>query len=148
MIVQERSRVIPVAADIVWDRVADVARWPAWYPAISEVAVAGPLGPDQQFSYSKERTRIEARVVRLCRPGEFEFIGRAWGVEGRNRWAITALANGETKVTVEERMTGLLARILRRQFTAGLGRGLDDWLDALASSFSRHEDRNATGESR
>ncbi|WP_194972588.1 SRPBCC family protein [Aquiflexum lacus] len=67
-------------------------------------------------------------TVEPCK--NFGWTGKTFGMFAIHNWTLTEL-NGQTIVSVDESMKGLLAKLLKRSFNKNLEKGMQNWLDLL-----------------
>ncbi|MDX2010954.1 MAG: SRPBCC family protein [Myxococcaceae bacterium] len=133
---QRRERVVKAPIAAVWRELRAIERWPEWVPELSDLRHEGPIDVGSQLTYRNGGTRLAVRLLELTPERSLCFEGRAFGVIGVNRWTLEPVAEG-TRVAVEERMRGLIARVLRGPFNNKLGLSLEAWLQALEARVAR-----------
>lgn len=123
------SAELEVAAppQVVWDLLADFARWPDWNPVVSDVQMEGPLAPGTVFRWKTGAAAITSTLQHVAAPTDLVWTGRTKGINAVHVYRLTPSATG-TLVTTEESWSGLLPRLfsggLRRNLTVALGNGL------------------------
>lgn len=123
---------IQIAAPIalVWARLTELAQWPAWNSDISRVQVAGPLAPGTRFTWRTGGATIQSELHTVLLGQAFGWSGRTMGLYAVHNWTLSE-ADGVVTVSVEESMSGLLARLFKGAFNRSLAKGMAHWLAAL-----------------
>lgn len=116
----------------VWAILSDVSGWPSVEPGIHDVALESGVTVDARFTWANGKTRIRSRfaVVDTCR--EITWTGQASGSRAVHRNVLEANADGTTRVTSEESMSGPLLPLFFND--AKLKAALETWLRAVRTA--------------
>jgi uncharacterized protein YndB with AHSA1/START domain len=127
---------IGATADVVWDVLTDVDAWPRWNAEVKSATVAGAVAPGAEFRWKAGPGTIQSRIERTERPRLLAWTGRTFGMSAIHVWRLEP-GDGGTRVTTEESMEGLPARVLRGMVQKNLDRSLDAWLRGLKAESER-----------
>ncbi len=123
--------------ELVWDVVADFARWPEWNSDVKEMSVdAGPTAAGTTFTWKAGPGTITSTVQKVDRPTAIGWTGKTLGIEAIHVWRFEPREHGTVVHTVES-WEGLLARALRGRMQRTLQRSLDDGLVRLKAEAER-----------
>jgi hypothetical protein len=133
------SRRMPVAPEIAFDRLADLASWPAWMP--SSFRPAGKTAGTMRLG-QKIRVRIagvpvasQIEVTEVRRPKELAWSGGIPGVLWANhQFFFEPDGPNATVVVSHETWSGVLARFVQRLVQPQAERIGGQQLEALARS--------------
>jgi hypothetical protein len=117
----EGSIEIAATPEVVWDTLADFARWPEWSPGVGSVSLEGPVAQGTTFRWKAGATRLVSVLRRVDRPRELGWTGRTMGIAAIHVWRFEA-RDGGCVASMEESFDGLVAKLLRGR----LQRQLDD----------------------
>ncbi|HSV96976.1 MAG TPA: SRPBCC family protein [Spirochaetota bacterium] len=120
----------------VWAIHADINKWPAWHPGITEAALGGKLAPGTVFHWKSGGMTIESTIEKVVDGEEVIWNGRALGTRARHKWYFKKKGEG-TIVSTEETMEGWLALILSIVMPKFLDRSIDRWLEHLKRKAER-----------
>jgi hypothetical protein len=126
-------RVLDADVEHVWTVVADVRRWPAWWPAMRGAQV-DRVAVDAPFRWRAGSTPIRSRFAVVEPRRELSWTGRVLLFTAVDRHVLEPLADDRTRVTVEESLQGPL---LPWAYPGDqLRANHEGWLDALAATVS------------
>jgi len=103
--------VIQASAELVWDLLADVSHWPAWWRACRWVRVesAGDAVPPASFRWKAHPVELRSTVVAARRPHSFAIVADAPGVHAHRTFSLSAAPGGAgTAVVSHETQVGWL----------------------------------------
>lgn len=127
------SRVLDADVARVWSVVADVARWPTWWPAM-RVLQLDRVAVDAPFRWRAGGTPIRSRFAVVEPRRELTWTGRVLLFTAVDRHVLEPLDDDRTRVTVEESLQGPL---LPWAYPADkLRASHEEWLGALAAAVS------------
>jgi hypothetical protein len=132
----ERTAQVGADAELVWDVLADVERWPAWNADVASVSFDGPLEPGSTFRWRSGGATITSTLQVVDRPRELSWTGKTLGVRAIHTWRLEQRGDA-THVRTAESFEGLLARLLRRRLQRVLDTSLESGLDMLAREAER-----------
>jgi hypothetical protein len=127
---------IAAPADVAWDVLADLERWPEWNTDVQTVEVEGPIAPGTVFRWKAGAAKITSTLESVDRPHELGWTGRALGSRAVHVWSFEPLGEG-TYVRTSESFSGWVPRLIRRRMTDMLQRSLDSGLLHLAEEAER-----------
>lgn len=141
--------------ETTWARISDVAHWPEWNPACTEVETDGPdlaAGSRLKLQMRHPRGRLfwtEPSITALTPPTELSWMVRSLGVRAPLTILCEELPSGGTAVTLTTRSRGILGFAYRLVFpekTQGLV--WSGTLTALAQSLRPQRTVERSGTSR
>lgn len=133
-LVVERSVAVAAPPALVYDLLADVARWPDWDPAVTKtIAHAGrPLQAGDRFFQNPQGFEAEAVVLDAV-PGKLlRWRGEGDGIVGVHSYRLVPTAEGGTLVYDREEFSAWWLRLVGWATDAGVGDGFETTLAALA----------------
>ena len=110
-IVVHNEILIRASAERVWDLLADVQGWPAWYRACRWVRVdaTGPSGRAASFRWKAHPVKLRSTVVTSDRPRSFAIVADAIALHAERTFTVRPVADGvNTLVISHETQVGLL----------------------------------------
>ncbi|SMO32289.1 Polyketide cyclase / dehydrase and lipid transport [Saccharicrinis carchari] len=126
----KKSIVIHADIERVWNILTHINKWSAWNADISISKMNGQIQVGQTFDWKTGGTTLHSNI-HTCNPNtQFGWTGKVFGVYAIHNWILSETANG-TKVTVEESMEGILAKLFRKSFQQTLENGMANWLESL-----------------
>ncbi len=122
--------VINAISEKVWAVLTSINDWSNWQTDISNVKLNGELKPNSTFDWKTGGAKIHSKLhtVELCK--NFGWTGKTFGMFAIHNWNLTEI-NGQTHVSVDESMEGLLAKLFKKSFNKNLEKGIQHWLDLL-----------------
>jgi hypothetical protein len=141
------SKTITVNASIekVWATLTDINNWSAWQTDISQSVVHGDLKPDTTFVWRSGGAKIHSTIHTVELFKHFGWTGKSFGMAAIHNWTLIE-ANGQTTVSAEESMEGLIARLLQKSLNANLEKGMQNWLALLKQECERQHGKPAYAE--
>ncbi len=126
----ESSATVSASAEIVWDLLVDVNRWPDWNPAISSTSLPGQGEPGETFRWKSGPARLTSVIQVADRPAEIGWTGRTMGMSAVHVWRLHPVEGG-TSIHTEESWDGIPARLAPKLMRSSLQKTLDDWIAVL-----------------
>lgn len=127
---------VAAPADVVWNVVANVDRWPAWNPEISTVSLEGPIAEGTQFRWKAGRSKLVSVFRRVDPPHVVGWTGKTLGVPAIHVWRTEPTDSG-TILRTQESWSGLLAGLLKRKLQPMLEEALQKGLKATKAEAER-----------
>lgn len=125
------SRVLDAPVARVWAVLADVARWPTWWPHMG-ITQLDRVAVDATFRWRAGGTPIRSRFAVVEPERELTWTGRVLLFTAVDRHVLEPVDGDRTRVTVEESLQGPL---LPWAYPAAKLRAThEEWLDALAAA--------------
>ena len=118
----------------LWNRLADLAHWPAWNSAVRTMTVDGPPSLGTRFVWRAGGVTIRSQLAAFEPGAQLGWTGRTPGLQARHVWRFEPLGGGGTRITTEESFEGLLARLLPGPMRRLLERALKQGTDALIAA--------------
>jgi hypothetical protein len=128
--------VVQAPPGAVWDTLADLPSWPAWFPNVRSVDVDGVPAVGTSFRWKIGQGTIRSVFVRFERPGSIGWTGRFLGISAVHLWHLTPVEDG-TRVVSEESWNGLVARLLNARSRRTVRTATDEGLTALKAEAER-----------
>jgi hypothetical protein len=130
---------IAAAPETVWEVLADIGGWPSWNPDITQATLAGPVRPGTTFRWKSGPGTITSTFQVVEPPTELTWTGKTMSIPAVHVYRIRPSTQhpGHTVVSTEESWGGLLARLLRKRFTAMLNTAIDTGLARLKAEAER-----------
>ena len=125
-----KSITIDASSVRVWAVMTNINNWSAWQKDISKPTLNGELKPGSTFDWNTGGAKIHSTLHTVEPFQHFGWTGKSFGMLAIHNWALTEL-NRQTKVSVEESMEGLLARLFKKYFNRNLENGMQNWLNFL-----------------
>ena len=114
----------------VWEIMTNINNWANWQTEISGPRLNGALQPNATFTWKTGGAKIVSTLHTVQPNKQFGWTGKTFGMLAIHNWTITE-KNGQTIVSVEESMEGLLASLLKKSFNKTLEKGMQNWLELL-----------------
>lgn len=133
------SIVVDASVGTVWRLLSDLPNWQAWR-SDARVVEFGGLRPDAPFRWRIRGAAIRSTFAVVEPERELSWTGVAMGgVKAIDRLRLSATAEGRTRVTIEESMSGPLLTLF---YSSGrLRRGHEALLRMLKTAAERQEVR-------
>ncbi len=128
-----KSITINASAEKVWSLITNINHWAAWQTDISRATLHGSLTAGTLFEWKTGGANIHSTLHTVEPFKYFGWTGKTMGIHAIHNWTISE-ANGQTTVTVEESMQGLLAGLLKKSFNKSLENGMIRWLSLLKAA--------------
>lgn len=138
-----RHTLVAAPQDRVWQLLTDIDHWSDWHPEISSAHLAAPLAGGTTFRWKANGAPVRSRIEQIEAPGLVVWSGRSLGLRAIHLWRLEPAPDGGTRVTTEESLSGLPARVARRGAQRILEKSLDSFLAALAAEAKGTADRLA-----
>ena len=120
----------------VWAVHADINKWAAWHPGITEASLNGKFAPGAVFRWKSGGMSIESMIEKVVDGEEIIWSGKALGTRARHKWYFKKKGDG-TIVSTEETMEGWLVLILSIVMPKFLDKSIDQWLEHLKKKAER-----------
>jgi uncharacterized protein YndB with AHSA1/START domain len=125
-----RKIVINANSEKVWKIITDINHWATWQKDISNAKLNGGLKPNSTFVWKTGGAKIISTLHTVEPNKYFGWTGKTFGMLAVHNWTIDEV-NGQTIVSVDESMEGVLASLLKKSFNKNLEKGMQHWLDLL-----------------
>lgn len=133
-----KSITINASSEKVWKVLTDINNWPAWQKEISNPKINGELKPCTTFNWKTGGAKIHS-ILHTVEPFKhFGWTGKTFGIFAIHNWTLRDV-NGQTIVTVDESMEGVLAKLFKKSFNKNLEKGMENWLEALKNELTIHK---------
>lgn len=96
----------------IWDLLVDVEGWPRWNPGLQFAVLRGDLAIGSRVDCRVDGMRIRSRVADLDPLRVLGFSLATIGATGHARWELEGLAQGSTRVRLQEEWRGVVVRLL------------------------------------
>lgn len=106
--------VVDAPVDRVWRVMADVAAWPSWASHL-QVLELGAVRPGAPFRWRLNGVTIRSRFAVVAEGRELTWTGVFFGYQAVDRHVLEPVADGRTRVTAEESLSGPLLPLLYRE---------------------------------
>ena len=121
---------IAASSKKVWETLTNVDHWADWQKDISRAKLSGELKPHSTFVWKSGGATIRSTLHTVEPSKKIAWTGKTLGMFAVHNWTLTE-KDGETEVSVEESLEGLIARLLKSAFNKNLENGMQNWLDLL-----------------
>jgi uncharacterized protein YndB with AHSA1/START domain len=125
-----KTILINASPEKVWSVMTNINQWAAWQTDISRPKLHGPLAPGSTFDWKTGGAKIYSTLHTVEPHKHFGWTGKTFGMRAIHNWTLT-VENGQTRVSVDESMEGLLAGWLKSSFNKNLATGMQRWLELL-----------------
>jgi uncharacterized protein YndB with AHSA1/START domain len=125
-----KTVIINASSEKVWAVLTDISNWPAWQTDISKSVLHGDLKPGRTFNWKSGGANILSTIHTVEPFNYFGWTGKAVGLFAVHNWVVME-TSGQTIVTVEESMEGIVASLLRKSLNRNLEKGMHNWLALL-----------------
>ena len=125
-----KSIIINANSEKVWASLTNIDNWATWQTEISKPKLNGQLKPETTFNWKTGGASIHSTLHTVEPNKNFGWTGKTFGMYAIHNWTLTE-TNGQTQVSVEESMEGILASLLKKSFNKNLANGMQNWLDLL-----------------
>ncbi|MBO3750347.1 SRPBCC domain-containing protein [Streptosporangiaceae bacterium NEAU-GS5] len=126
--------IVEAPASRVWAVIADPRGWARWAPG-HEILELGEVEPGAPFTWRLGRTKIRSTFAVVAPERELTWTGVVFGYRAVDQHLLEPLADGRTKVTIRESLSGPFASVLYGP--AKLRAGHDAYLAALKAEVAR-----------
>jgi hypothetical protein len=129
------SQLIKINAGIekVWLVITQIDQWESWQKNISDVRLKGEIKAGTHFEWKTGGVKIQS-ILHTVEPfTHFGWTGKTYGTSAIHNWTLES-RNGQTIVSVDESMEGLLARLFKPAFNKNLQRDMHNWLELLKAA--------------
>lgn len=121
---------INASREKVWQVITNINNWATWQTDISNPKLNGELKPESTIDWKTGGAKIHSTLHTVEPFKQFGWTGKTFGLFAIHNWTLTE-NNGQTIVSVEESMEGLLANLFKKSFNKNLEIGMQKWLDLL-----------------
>lgn len=129
-VVASKSITINTNSEKVWEIMTNINDWPRWQTEISNSKLNGGLQSGSSFVWKTGGSKIQSTLHTVKPYTQFGWTGKTFGIFAIHNWILTS-QEGQTIVTVEESMEGLLAKLFSNAFNKMLAKGMLSWLELL-----------------
>jgi hypothetical protein len=129
---------IDAHAQVVWDVLTDIDKWPSWNPDVKRASVDGgpPLHRGSVFRWKAGPGTITSTVQEIEPPRRVGWTGKTIGIDAVHVWRLEG-HDGHTRVQTKESWNGPLPRLLRGPMRKTLQRSIDSALRHLKAEAER-----------
>jgi uncharacterized protein YndB with AHSA1/START domain len=131
-----RSITINASPQKVWDVLTNIIDWYTWQPKIKKPKLTGELKPSAEFTWQTGGASIRSTIHSVIPNKIFGWTGKTLGMYAIHNWTLNEV-NGNTIVTVDESMEGMLARWFKKSFNKNLATDMQYWLELLKQTSER-----------
>ncbi len=124
---------INAPAEKVWSVITRINNWADWQTDISQPKLDGAIKPGATFNWKTGGAKIHSTLHTVEPFKNFGWTGKTFGMLAIHNWTLEE-RGGQTTVSVEESMEGLLARLLKKSFNKNLEAGMQNWLRLLKAT--------------
>ncbi len=114
----------------VWSVVTNINQWDSWQTDITKPILKSELKPGAVFTWKTGGANIQSTLHTVEPYSKFGWSGKGLGMTAVHNWTLKEL-NGQTEVTVDESMEGLLTSLFKKLFNRNLEKGMTHWLQLL-----------------
>jgi uncharacterized membrane protein len=127
---------VAAPAEVVWDVLADLERWPDWNPDVKSMSIEGPVADGTRFKWKAGPGTITSTLERVERPTLIAWTGKTMGISAIHVWRFEP-RDGSTLVHAEESWEGPIVRVLRGRMARMLQDDVDSSLPLLKAEAER-----------
>ena len=131
-----KSITVNASAEKVWNIMTNIDHWASWQKEISNPKLNGTLKSKSSFVWKTGGAKIQSTLHTVEPFKHFGWTGKTFGMFAIHNWTLTE-EQGQTKVSVDESMEGLLAKLFKNTFNKNLEKGMQNWLDMLKNECER-----------
>jgi hypothetical protein len=121
---------IHASPEKVWNTLASIKQWPTWQTDIRKTVLHGTLKPGTTFDWVSGGVKIHSTLHTVDPTNFLGWTGKTLGVFAIHNWTLSK-ENGQTRITVDESMEGIMVLLFKKIFSKNLENGLQNWLDML-----------------
>jgi len=125
-----KTMIIHASSAKVWATLTNINNWAAWQTDIAHPKLTGPIVPGSTFVWKTDGATIHSTLHTVVPFKSFGWTGKTFGMHAVHNWTLTEV-NGQTTVTVDESMEGLMAMVFKKSFNNNLAQGMQHWLELL-----------------
>jgi uncharacterized protein YndB with AHSA1/START domain len=129
---------IDAGADVVWDVLTAIDRWPSWNPLVAGATLEGDLRGESTFRWKAGPGTIVSTIKWVEPTSGIAWTGRTMGIRAFHVWRLEP-RDGGTFVRTEESYDGLVARLFRHRLQHALDDGLEQGLVHLKAEAERRK---------
>jgi len=126
------EREVEAVPEVVWRVLLDVGDWPRWHRGIDFAALRGGAVPGASITWRADGMRIVSLLVEVEEPRCVGWTIRTFGARGYQRWTLTGMPGGRTRVRLEESWEGLAVSLLAWTLRRTLRLSRDEWMTGLS----------------
>jgi hypothetical protein len=136
-VVSGREIEIAAPADLVWEVLTGIDRWPDWDPNTSAATIDGDIAEGTTFSFKAGPGTIRSVIRSVERPRLIGWTGTTFGINAHHVWTLEPVGTSTTRVRTAETFGGIVPRLLRRSLKKTLDETLDDLVEHLKAEAER-----------
>ncbi|WP_017297366.1 SRPBCC family protein [Nodosilinea nodulosa] len=121
---------IHAPAQIIWQILTDIDRWPTWNSNISAATLGGPLQPGTTFGWKSNGTGIVSTLQAVEPHRYLSWTGKVIGTRAIHTWSLEPTGDAVV-VTTAESFEGWLVRLTKGMMQRTLDASLVAWLESL-----------------
>lgn len=121
---------IQATPEKVWNVLTEINEWSSWQKDIPFARAEGEIVSGSTFKWKTGGAKITSKLHTVHPYTAFGWTGTTMGLYAIHNWQLQKV-DGETIVTVEESMDGLLAKLFKKSFNKSLEQGMERWLVLL-----------------
>jgi uncharacterized protein YndB with AHSA1/START domain len=114
----------------VWQVLTDINKWSVWQADISHSSVQGEIKANTTFKWKTGGTNITSTIHTAKTNHLLGWTGKTMGLLAIHNWTLD-YKDGNTTITVDESMDGILAILFKKSFNKSLEKGMLHWLELL-----------------
>lgn len=116
----------------VFKILCDIKNWPSWQSSVTFTEIAGPVKAGTKFKWKAGGLNINSELHTVNTNSEIGWTGKIWWIKAVHNWYLIN-ENKNTKVIVEESLTGPGSSLMQKSLTEGMKKNLSE-LKAKAES--------------
>lgn len=121
---------INASSEKVWAVMTNIDNWVNWQTDISKSKLNGELKQETTFDWKTGGAKIHSTLHTVEPFRNFGWTGKTFGMFAIHNWKLIE-TNGYTKVSVDESMEGIFAKLFKKSFNKNLEKGMQNWLELL-----------------
>ncbi len=109
----------------VFEILADINKWPVWQSSVTKAEIEGSPEVGKRFKWKGGGMNIKSQLHTVNADLEIGWTGKIWWIKAVHNWYLTE-ENGQTKVVVQESLSGLGSSMMLKSLKEGMQKNLDE----------------------
>lgn len=123
-VIERKEIEIKAPAEVVWQVLTDIERWPAWQENVKSAKLRGAVAEGTDFVWKAGGLTFHSQLHTVEPYKAFGWTGKIMGAFAIHNWKMEA-DRDRTRVYVEESLEGFFPSLMRKSFQRQLTSGME-----------------------
>lgn len=122
--------IVNVPIKDVYQKVADIAKWPSWRTDVKEVSLRGEVAEGSEFVWKAGGLKFVSKIHTLSTDKEIGWTGKTLWISAVHNWHFSKKGKS-TLVRIEENLSGLGSGFMKKSIETAMKKDLADLKKAI-----------------